>query len=78
MERESRHGFNGTVIQVGDIVRIRKGFGSNAYGKVESLCNGQFGYCDVTLTKVGKTRAGWEAGHQTKIFNAFLQGNSVA
>ena len=74
MERESRQGFGFTMIQVGDVVRIRKGFGAHAYCRVDKLCKPPFGDCDVTLTKVGKNRAGWKPGFRTSICNAFLEG----
>ena len=77
MERESIEGFGFTVIQAGDVVRIRKGFGTNAYGRVDKLCNPPFGDCEVTLTKVGKNRAGWAAGNRVGIFSAWLEGSPM-
>ena len=73
-EKPSRIGFGGTYIQVGDIVRIRLGFGAHAYGRVDKLPSTPVGDCDVTLTKVGKTRAGWIPGNRVEICSVWLEG----
>lgn len=76
-DRESRIGFGATCIQVGDEVRIRKGFGQHAKGVINKLGRAPFGYCEVTLTKVGKTRAGWESGDRVSVCNAWLEGSAM-
>lgn len=41
------------------------------------MCKPPFGDCEITLTKVGKTRAGWTAGDRVKIFSAWLEGSPM-
>lgn len=65
--------WNGTrEVNTGDVCRIRDtGFGRNTCARVLSVST--LGWCEVQITKVGKTGAGWVPGNRVTIHAAKLE-----
>lgn len=70
-DKEWREGFGGTRVQVGDVVRIRKGFGRNATAIVLRLGQSPFGDCEVEIVKAASP---WNAGNRVDVMNCWLEG----
>lgn len=76
VEPESRLGWDGTFVFVGDFVRVRKaGFGKNCKATVLKLGEptGTSSMCEIRIDSIGKNASGWETGNRLDICSGWLQ-----